>query len=99
MPRLKIDGKRAFAFAPPLVDITCRVIEYSQHRNDAIGSPIGSADIRARGAHIMNAEPDPSSRLRNFGTLFQGVKDAFDAVLFDLKQKAGGHLRDAASLH
>ena len=43
MPGLEVDGKGAFAFAPALVDIAGRVVEDSQHGDDAVGGPVGAA--------------------------------------------------------
>ena len=46
VPRLEVDGERAFAFAAALVDVAGGVVEDAEHGDDPVGGSVGAADVR-----------------------------------------------------
>lgn len=81
------------ALATTLVDVAGSVVEYAEHRREAIGLAVGAADVRSRRADVVGAEADPTSRLGDHGALLQSIIDALDAVFLHLEQEARGELR------
>ena len=71
----------------------CRVVEDAQHGQDAVGGAIGAADVRARGADVVDREADAAGALGDDGALLEGVVDALDAVVLHAEQEAAGELR------
>ena len=56
VPWLDVNGKRTLALSTSLVNVTGGVVEYTQHRNNAVGRAIGSFDVRARSTDVVNGK-------------------------------------------
>ncbi len=92
MPGLKVHGESALAFAAALVHIAGCVVEYTQHRDDAVGGAAGAFDVRARGADVVDAQANTARALADEGAARQGFENACDAVVGHAEQEAGRHL-------
>ena len=93
MPGLQVDREGAFALATALVDVTRGVVEYAQHRYDAVGRAVGAADVGTGRADVVHVEPDTAGGLRDLGAVLQRVVDAVDAVVLHHDEEAGRKLR------
>ncbi len=71
MPRFKVNGKSAFAFAAALVNIAAVSLNTRQHGDNAVAGAVGAADITARCADIMNAKPMPPALCEIFAVCFR----------------------------
>ena len=78
MPRLKVDGKCSRTFVPSLVNVLGGVVENTQHWDNAIAHAVGTRNVRATGANVVDVETDTASRLGNSCTQPNCVKDAFN---------------------
>ena len=56
VPGLDVNGKRTLALSASLINVTGGVVEHAQHRNNAVGRAVGSFDVRARGADVVNGK-------------------------------------------
>lgn len=75
-----------------LLHISRRLIEIAQERDQALATAIRATDVRAAGSGVRDGQADASSGFGDLCTLLQRVVDAFDAILLELHQEAGGHL-------
>ena len=80
------------ALASTLVHVASRVVEDTEHGNDAVRRPVGAPDVAVGGTDVMNCEADAASVLGDDSTVLKGIIDAADAVLLHRKEKAGAHL-------
>ena len=92
MPRLQVNRETPVA-SPPLVDIPRGIIEYAQHRYDAIGCAICATNMRPRRADIVNMKPDTPRMFTDFSAIFQRIKNPVDAVIFHRNEIARAQLR------
>mmetsp|Transcript_2175 Transcript_2175/g.8519 ORF Transcript_2175/g.8519 Transcript_2175/m.8519 type:complete len:408 (+) Transcript_2175:256-1479(+) len=93
VPRFDVDGESTLALAATLVDVTRRVVEHTQHRDDAVGRTVRAANIRACGANVVNGQTNAASGLGDARALLQGIVDTFDGVFFHGNQEARRKLR------
>ena len=92
MPRLKVDGERAWSFVAALIDVACRIVEDAKHGGQAIGRAICATNIRARGSNTVHVETNPACILRDHCTSLEGVVDTLDTIFFHVDQKARSQL-------
>ena len=93
MPWLHVDGECTRALIPTLIDISGSVVEHSKHWYDTIAESVGTRDVRAGSANIVNVEADPASRLGNECTVLERLVDAINRILLHTEEEAGRQLR------
>ena len=64
-----------------LVNVFCRVIEHAQHRHNPVAIAIGTANLAARGAHIVDMHPDSARPFTDERAILQCIVDPIDTVL------------------
>ncbi|MNK65221.1 hypothetical protein D3C87_845090 [compost metagenome] len=91
VPRLDVDGGGAFAL-PTLVDRMDRRVEHLEEGNETAAHAVVAPDDRARATDGRPVDADAARPLREAGAVRIGLVDAFEGVLSDRQQVAGGHL-------
>jgi hypothetical protein len=71
-----------------LINVSGRVVEDPQHRDQTVGGSVGSGDVRAGSTNAVDVDADSAGRLGDEGTLLERVVDAFDRVSSHGQQKA-----------
>ena len=92
VPRLKVDRKGTRSLVATLVDVSRRVVVYSEHRNNAIGRAIGPSNVGTSGSDSVDVETNTTGSLGNHGTGLQGVIDTLDTVRLHIDQETRGQL-------
>ncbi len=76
-----------------LVNVSGSIVEHSEHRDQAVGEPVGARNVGSLSPDAVNIQPDASGRLGDECRLLQRVVDALDRVVRHCQQKAAGQLR------
>jgi hypothetical protein len=97
VPWLEVDGERSRTLVASLVDIACRVVVDTEHRDNAVRVPVCSRDVRSRRADVVNAESNPTGRLGDESARLEGVVDPLDRVVLHRDEEARGELRVGSS--
>ncbi len=71
-----------------LINVSGRVVEDPEHRDESIGGSVGSGNVRAGRANAVDVDANSAGRLGDEGTLLERVVDAFDRVPSHGQQKA-----------
>ena len=66
---------------PPLIYISSGIIEYSEHRNDAIGCTAGAFDIGSCARILCMLKPTPQHSVIFFAHLANVSKITGDAII------------------
>lgn len=69
------------------------VIEDPEHRDNAVGRPIGSTNVAIPSTNIVHGHSDPTGIFRDTGATLQSVVNPFDGILLHSEQEARRKLR------
>ncbi len=92
MPGLQLDRKGTRTLAA-LIDLTSRIVEDTEHGNNAGCLTIRALDTSILATNVMDAETDATRPLRNLSTIPQSLVDALNAVIVHRQEKARRELR------
>ena len=63
VPWLDVNSERTLSLSTALVNVAGGVVEHTQHRNNAVGRAVGSFDVRACGADVVNGKANAAGVL------------------------------------
>ena len=74
---------------PALIHVASRVIEHSQHGDDAGADTVRPPDFASLCTNVVDVQPDPPSILRYLRTFCKGIINTRDAIRVVREEKAG----------
>ncbi len=81
VPRLNVDGKGTGTLVATLVNVSCSVVEDTEHGNDTVADTIGTGNVGASSSDVVDVETDTTSGLGDHGAGLEGVVDTVDRVI------------------
>ena len=97
VPWLEVDGNTSLALTTSLIDIAGSVVEDTKHRDDSVGSSVGSTNVGLASTNVVSGQTNSTGVLRDDGTVLEGIVNSIDGVLLHGQEKARRHLRSVGS--